>query len=262
MTKKPLILMTNDDGIESEGLKQVWKALQFDADLVIVAPSIEQSFISLATTRRSPLQIKKANWPETNHAWHLNGTPVDCVKLALHTILPRKPDLIISGLNRGDNLGSTVLYSGTVAAAIEGMLSGIPSIAFSCYDYKKSAYALAAPHLIKFVRYVLQNSLPQGTLLNVNFPSQALPIKGIKLAKQGKSYWIENPEERIHPSEGHIYYWLGSRFIELNESEESDVYLLSQGYITAVPLQLAELTNQLYLQSHRTIFEQQVNCNQ
>ena len=145
MTKRPYILVTNDDGVYAPGIKHLWKALAQFADVVVVAPSSEQSAVSLSITIRHPLRIEKIEWPWANHTpvWSINGTPADCVKLALSVILPHPPQLIVSGLNRGNNAGRNVLYSGTVAAVIEGVMHNIPGIAFSVTDYAKPDYEKA-----------------------------------------------------------------------------------------------------------------------
>jgi 5'-nucleotidase len=261
MTKRPLILITNDDGISAPGIKHLWQALKQHADLAIVAPAFEQSSVGLATTIRNPLHINQVSWADNAPAWSVSGTPADCIKLALSVILKNKPDLIVSGINRGTNAGRSVLYSGTVAGAIEAVFRGIPAIAFSCYDYTSPDYQAAGQCVPEIVRYVLQHSLPQGTLLNVNFPSQNLPLKGIQMARQGKGHWAENPDERAHPSEGNTYYWLGAKFLEFSEEEEGDVYLLSQGYATAVPVHVGELTDHKAYAERKHHFDQQLKFN-
>lgn len=240
--QKPLILVTNDDGIEAEGIKFLTESLANHGDVVVVAPSQEQSATSLSITLRNPLQFKKKPFGDFE-AYAVNGTPADSVKMALSVILNRKPSLIVSGINRGSNAGRNVLYSGTVSAVIEGALRGIPGIAFSCWDMQAPNYALAAKHVPGIVKYVFENPLDNGILLNVNFPShQAPPFKGIKMTRQGFQYWLENPQERSHPH-GERYYWLGSRLSEIEDHDESDTYWLNQGFATAVPVNVGELTH-------------------
>jgi 5'-nucleotidase len=256
---RPLILVTNDDGVYAPGIKHLWKSLSSYADLVVVAPAEEQSAVSLSITIRRPLHIEKIEWSILEaQVWSINGTPADCVKLALNVILPRQPDLIVSGINRGTNAGRNVLYSGTVAAIIEGVMHQIPGIAFSLGDFSDPDYEPLKPHIFPIVDYVLQNKLPTGTLLNVNFPKQAAGgLKGIRFACQGKEYWAENPECRHHPAEGKRYYWLGAR---LNQTEEedptSDIMLLREGYATIVPLLVGNLTHQKYLDEQQEHFNQ------
>ncbi len=252
MTQKPKILITNDDGIYAPGIKMLWQALADYADLTIIAPSGDQSGMGLAITLRSPLQVEAVDWERGTPAWKVNGTPADCVKLALGVILPHKPDLIVSGINRGSNSGRTVLYSGTVGGAIEGALRRVPGIAFSLEDANHPNFASIAHHIFPIVQHVIDNPLPVGTILNVNFPFDTSDIKGMKLARQGQSYWIDQPDQRIHP-EGSPYFWLAGRWSDHAEHEESDVALLQKGYITAVPIHIDELTD------HDVITAQQEN---
>ena len=256
MKQKPYILITNDDGIHALGIKHLWKSLQSAYDLVIIAPQYEQSSVSLSITIRHPLHIQSLAWSDDTPAWSISGTPADCIKLALNVLLKRRPDLVVSGINRGSNAGRSVLYSGTVGGAIEAVLQDIPGIAFSHSDYDLPDYASTEKYVPRIVEYVRQHPLPPGTLLNVNFPCSNLgSAKGIKLARQGKGHWAEKPDQRSHPSEGHPYYWLGACFKEFEEDPEGDVHLLNQGYITAVPVHVAELTDHSHLQAQRTLFE-------
>lgn len=246
MDKKPKILITNDDGIFSEGLKCLWRSLADHADLFIIAPAYDQSGVGVGITFRKPLQIDKVVWEKNTPAWKVNGTPADCVKLGLSVILKEKPDLIVSGINRGSNAGRTVLYSGTVGGAIEGALRNIPGIAFSFEDMEHPDYATAQSYIYPIIKHTLEHKLPQGTLLNVNFPHTSRELKGIKLARQGRSYWIDTPDERIHP-EGTPYFWLGGKWDDHEEHPESDVHLLKEGYITVVPIHIDELTDHEHL---------------
>jgi 5'-nucleotidase len=257
---KPFLLITNDDGIYAPGIKHLWSAVKDFADITIVAPAGEQSAVSLSSTIRHPLHIEKINWPENTSAWSVSGTPSDCVKLALKVLLPRYPDLIISGINRGTNGGRNVLYSGTVAAIIEGVLHDVPGIAFSNSDYHQPQFAWIEKLIPNFIDYALQHPFPKGTFLNVNFPYYTPEgIKGIRMTRQGKQLWIENPEQRAHPSEGNFYYWLGSKLAEFEELEDSDVAWLKKGYATAVPIHVSELTNHSYLNQNRELFETFIN---
>lgn len=257
---RPLILITNDDGIYAPGIKHLWNALKDHAQLVIIGPAGEQSSVGLSITLRHPLHINPVPWPENTPAWSVNGTPADCVKLALSVILPAKPDLVVAGINRGTNAGRSVLYSGTVGGTIEAALNDIPGIAFSCFDYDDPDFQAAEIPIPKIVNYVFTHSLPSGTLLNVNFPSQTHgKFKGIKMTHQGKSYWAENPDQRSHPSEGHNYYWLGAKYREYDENMDGDVHHLNNGYITVVPVHIAELTDHEHLKTNRTHFEQHLS---
>jgi 5'-nucleotidase len=261
MAKRPFILVTNDDGVYAPGIKHLWKALQDVADIVIVAPAGEQSAVSLSITIRHPLRIERVDWPFVDaEIWSVNGTPADCVKLALSVILPQAPQLIVSGINRGNNAGRNVLYSGTVAAVIEGVMHNIPGIAFSVADYFNPTYAEVESTIPIIIRYILENPLPVGTFLNVNFPKDLQKgLKGIRFTKQGKEYWAENPEQREHPAEACPYYWLGAKLATFQEDSDSDVVWLKEGYATAVPIQISDLTHHDYFEQQRQKFDIFVN---
>lgn len=254
--RKPRVLLTNDDGIQAKGLYHLWQAVHSYCDLVICAPSREQSGVGLAITVRDPLRIERVEWPDEAQAWSVTGTPADCVKLGLHKALDHPPDLILSGINRGSNAGRNALYSGTVAGVIEGAMRGIPGIAFSCLDYLNPDYAQAAPFISAIIHSVLESPLPPGTILNVNFPmtKHGTP-KGVKLTRQGREYWVEDPSERQHPAEGHSYYWLGIKKAQYEEHDDSDIVWLRQGYVACVPLQVCDLTNHELLTAHKGQFE-------
>jgi 5'-nucleotidase len=220
------------------------------ADTAIVAPDTEKSGSGMSITWAKPLIIREIPWEKQTPSWSVNGTPADCVKLAISTILPenfqgRMPDLVISGVNRGSNAGRTPLYSGTVGAVIEGIFKGIPGIAFSFSDVTIPPLEVTQKYIYPIIHHFLNHPLPAGTLLNVNFPLNcATQIKGVRLAKQGKGYWIEKPEKRLHP-EGDPYYWLAGKWpMPTDEDAESDVSLLHEGYITAVPIRIRELTDE------------------
>lgn len=250
------ILITNDDGINSPGIWHLWNAVKHLGSVTIVAPETEQSATALSITTRTPLVLKKTAW-EGADAWAVSGTPADCVKMAVSVILPKEPDLIISGINRGANSGRTVLYSGTCGGAIEGALRGIPGIAFSVSDYVNPNFSAATPHIPKVIEFTRKYPLPEATILNVNFPlSSPEGIKGFKLARQGREYILESPSRREHPTEGNAYFWMGIRFLECDEVEDSDVALLKKGYATAVPVHVGELTHVSHLDAHRELFEQ------
>jgi 5'-nucleotidase len=254
-SKKPFILISNDDGIDAPGIKFLWQALYKKYDVAIAAPHIEKSGSSMATTMLKPLHIYKVNWENNTPAWKITGTPTDTIKLALSVLLKRKPDLIVSGINKGSNAGGNVLFSGTVACAIESSFRNILAIAFSCYDLNNPAYDVAVKYVSHFVDYFLKNRPEDGTLINVTFPKKDLKIKGIKLASQGYGRWNETPSERLHP-EGHYYYWLGGKLEEIDEKrKDADTHLLEKGYITAVPIRVMELTDQDYLKNKKEDFE-------
>ncbi len=248
---KPHFLLTNDDGIFAPGMHHLWKALSTIAKVTIVAPAKEQSASGLSITLRTPIKLEKVDWPQGTSAWVAHGTPADCVKLALNVVLESPPDYIVSGINRGNNAGRNILYSGTIAAVIEGIMHGIPGVAFSCLDYENPDYELAEQYVPSIMEHLFEHSLSKSTLLNVNFPS--LPVfKGFKMASQGLGYWSEKPFKH---EENDAYYWLGSKLAEFEEHDESDVFWLKQGYATAVPIQMMEFTDHQYLMRHKTHFE-------
>lgn len=258
MENKPNILIVNDDGIHAPGIRHLWNALKDRANLTIIAPAHEQSGVGLSITFRQPLHIRRIDWPENTPAWHVTGTPADCIKMGLSVILKEKPDLVVSGINRGTNAGRNVLYSGTVGGTIEAVMKDIPAIAFSCWEFTETpSYDLAEQYIPGIVDHVLEHSLPKGTLLNVNFPNEMhKQMKGIRFARQGQGFWGEDPSERRHPAEGSSYYWMGAQMKEFDEHEDSDIALLRQGYTTVVPVHVGELTDLKHFHEHKEIFEE------
>lgn len=253
MTKKPRILIVNDDGIHAPGLKHLWNAVEEIGDVSIIAPASEKSGVGLSITIYSPLHVESVTWGKQTPAWKVSGTPADCIRLALSVILEHKPDLIVSGINKGSNAGRTALFSGTVGGAIEGVMRNIPGVAFSCENFENPDYAATEKYVTQIVHHVLEHPLTKGTVLNVNFPDKPT-FKGIKMARQGRGYWIEEPDARKHP-DGYTYYWLGGQWGHHEEDLESDVRLLSEGYITAVPLHVEELTDHSFLSTRKDAFE-------
>lgn len=252
---RPKILIVNDDGIHAPGIWHLWNSLKDVADTTIIAPANEQSAVGVSITLRAPLRINKVDWMGHSKAWSITGTPADCVKMGLRVVLDERPDLIVSGINKGSNAGRNVVYSGTIGGVIEGILQDIPGIAFSCLDYFDTDYQSVERFIPKIVNYVLQHPMPKGTFLNVNFPQKEKGVKGIKLTRQGKEMWAEDPLERCHPAEGHSYYWLGAKLLKFVESEESDIHWLNQGFIAAVPVHIEELTDHSHLNKTKEHFE-------
>jgi 5'-nucleotidase len=261
MSERPLILVTNDDGVHAPGIKHLVKALTPSYDVIVVAPASEQSAVSLSISIRHPLRIDKIDWHLPQAAvWSVNGTPADCVKLALNIILQRKPHLIVSGINRGGNAGRNILYSGTVGGVIEGIMQGVSGIAFSASDFVNPIYGVMEGFIPSVIEYALTHPLPSGTFLNVNFPEHFEEgIKGFRFAKQGKGFWSENPEMRTHPTEGNSYYWLGVKLKEFQEEADSDITLLKQGFATAVPIQICDLTHYSHFEQHQELFDSFTN---
>lgn len=254
---KPRFLIINDDGIHAPGIRHLYQAVKDYADCFIVAPLAEKSGSGLSMTLTKPLKITPTYWDAHLKVWHVNGTPADCVKLALNSLLQVPPDLIISGINRGSNAGRNVLYSGTIGGVIEGVYrNNLPGIAFSCSDFKDPNYAHFEKYVYPIIQHFLKHPISPGSLMNVNFPSLSLgKIQGIRIAKQGKGFWTDSPDKRIHP-EGDPYFWLGGTWRSYEEDLESDVYLLEQGYITCAPIQINELTDHLLFSKHKPLFEE------
>lgn len=264
MTTRPYILITNDDGVNAQGIKHLWRALSQIADVAVVAPTHEQSAVGLSITIRRPLQIQEHQWSmvgtEKANVWSVDGTPADCIKLALSVILPREPDLIVSGINRGSNAGRNVLYSGTIAGVIEGLMHEIPGIAFSVEDFFNPSYEEPENMINSIVDYVFEHPLPSGTFLNVNFPkTMGEDFKGFRFAKQGREFYIESPEQRLHPHEGSSYYWLGAKKALYEEDPDSDIVCLREGYAAVVPIHVADITHHNHFEQHRAVFEGFVN---
>ena len=232
----PLILITNDDGIYSPGLRYLIGLMNNIGKVVVVAPDGPQSAQSHAITINKPITCEKIKIDEGKQIEFIcSGTPVDCVKLALAEILDRKPDICISGINHGSNASINVIYSGTVSAAIEASVHDIPSVGFSILDYSTTTeFKHTKTHIINIVRNLLNSNL--NVCLNVNIPKYSEnKIKGIKIAKQAKGKWIEDFDERVSPM-GKRYFWLTGEFIKEDESNEADQNLLDDNYISVVPV--------------------------
>ncbi|HKK63347.1 MAG TPA: 5'/3'-nucleotidase SurE [Bacteroidales bacterium] len=234
--RKPLILVTNDDGYKAKGLKKLIEIANEFGEVVVIAANESQSARSHAITIKDPIKYKVANNGLANYI--IKGTPVDGVKLAICSLLDRKPDLILSGINHGTNSSSSVVYSGTMAAALEGAIHGVPSIGFSLLDYHPDADFEPATNYIKqLISNVLASGLPQGTCLNVNIPiEKAEAIKGIRICRQSNGYWIEKFDTREDPR-GSKYSWLTGKFVDREpESEDTDEWALRNNYISVVPV--------------------------
>ena len=239
MSKKPLILITNDDGIVAPGILALIEVMSQIGDVVVVAPDSPQSAMGHAITINSTLQINKISKQDDSIIrYSCSGTPVDCVKIAVSEILDRKPDLCVSGINHGSNSSINVIYSGTMSAAVEAGIEGIPAIGFSLCDYSWDAdFSQVKSFVKKIALQVLENNLPEGVLLNVNFPKLAeKEIKGIKICRQAKAIWQEKFDKRISPM-GKEYYWLTGQFINKDKGEDTDEWALANGYISIVPVQ-------------------------
>lgn len=237
MAKKPLILVTNDDGIHAPGISAIVAVALRYGDVVVVAPDKPQSGMGHAITINSTIRVEKTEAHKGAESWSCSGTPVDCVKMAINKLLPRKPDLCLSGINHGANHSINIIYSGTMSAAIEGAIEGVPSIGFSLLDYSINAdFSGASIIADKVIAWVLQHGLNEGVCLNVNIPKlHADELKGIRVCRQSRGTWIEELDERTDPS-GRKYYWLTGRFENFEpEATDTDVWALANGYVSVVP---------------------------
>jgi len=261
---KPRILIVNDDGIKAEGIKHLWESVVDWAEVAIVAPAEEQSGAGTSLTLHTPVRTSVVDSFKDTIAWHVNGTPATCVKMALSYLLPWTPDIILSGINSGSNIARNVLYSGTMGAVIEGAMRNIQGIAFSCekHNTNKPNYTLARKHIPSIVKYVLENPMPQGTVLNVNVPDDIEEIKGIKMTRQGMEYWIENVSEREHPVDNKSYFWLGATIETFDESAENDSQVIRKGYITASPIHVNDLTDNEVFNNRKEAFESALNAQE
>lgn len=238
-TVRPLILVTNDDGITAPGINALVEVMKTLGDVVIVAPDKPQSGMGHAITINSTLRIQKLNIHGVLDEYSCTGTPVDCVKIAVNKILPRKPDLCVSGINHGSNMSINVIYSGTMSAAVEGAIESIPSIGFSLCDDSIDADFNASKKVVEVIaRKVLLNGLPQDVCLNVNIPkSKHSELKGIRICRQARANWIEELDERKDPG-GKTYFWLTGKFENYDAGkEDTDVWALENNYVSVVPVQ-------------------------
>jgi len=241
--KQPVILITNDDGINAPGISNLIEAVRGLGKIVVVAPDKPQSGMGHAITIGNPLRLHPVHIFNDVEAWQCSGTPVDCVKLAVDKVLHRKPDLCLSGINHGANHSINVIYSGTMSAAVEAAIESIPSVGFSLLDHSLEADFTASK---KYARIIVENMLKKPfdkhLILNVNFPNipDAL-IKGIKICKQAYAKYEEDFIERNDPT-GKKYYWLTGKFMNFDKGKDTDVWALENNYVSVVPVQF-DLTN-------------------
>jgi 5'-nucleotidase len=237
---KPLILVTNDDGIHAPGLKVLTELAQKLGEVIVVAPDEGRSGMSHAITIKYPLRLNKVREEDGIVMYSCSGYPADCVKLAVNQILGRKPDLLVSGINHGSNSSISVVYSGTMAAAIEGGLHGIPSIGMSITDFSSRPDFAACIHFgEKIIRNTLLEGLPQGVCLNVNFPKSPVDkIMGIKICRQARGLWIEEFDKRKDPHRRE-YFWLTGYFDNYEpDDEDTDEWALKNNYVSVVPVRV------------------------
>tara|TARA_B100001741_G_scaffold64063_1_gene50584 strand:+ start:27797 stop:28567 length:771 start_codon:yes stop_codon:yes gene_type:complete len=238
--QRPLILIVNDDGINAPGIRKLISIMNDFGEVVVVAPDGPQSGKSHAITIEDTIRCDKVKIDDgPQEEYSCSGTPVDCVKIALNKLLTRKPNLCVSGINHGSNSSINVIYSGTMSAAVEGSLEGIPSIGFSLLDYSHNAdFSEGEEYVRKIIESVLEKGLPERVCLNVNIPKtvEGREIKGIKVCRQAKANWEEEFDERQDPK-GRRYYWLTGKFVNYDKGDDTDERALENQYISVVPVQ-------------------------
>jgi 5'-nucleotidase len=238
MSEKPLILVTNDDGVTAPGINALTEVACDFGKVVVVAPDKPQSGMGHAITINSTLRVFKLHEENCAMRYSTSGTPVDCVKLAVNEVLERKPDLILSGINHGSNASINVIYSGTMSAAIEGSMEGIPSIGFSLMNHSIDAnFKASKVYARKVIEKVLKFGLEPGVCLNVNIPNLPVAeIKGMKVCNQANANWVEEFDARTDPS-GEKYFWMTGKFVHHDKREDTDIKALKAGYVSVVPVQ-------------------------
>lgn len=236
---KPLILVSNDDGITSKGIRTLVEVMKEIGEVVVVAPDSPQSGMGHAITIGDTLRLAEDDIFNDVKAYKCSGTPADCVKMAKHYVLKdREPDLVVSGINHGSNTSISVLYSGTMSAAIEAALEGLPAIGFSLCDYSAEAdFSHIKEYIKKITLSVLDKGIGKGIALNVNFPPKRNePIKGVKVCRQANAKWQEEFDER-HDPYGRRYFWMAGNFVNHDKGEDNDEWAIGNNYISIVPCQ-------------------------
>lgn len=234
MATKPLILISNDDGITAPGIRTLVKVMKELGEVVVVAPNSPQSGMGHAITVGDTLRLEEVHIFDDVKAYECSGTPADCVKMAKHYVLKdRQPDLIVSGINHGSNTSISVLYSGTMSAALEGAIEGMPAIGFSLCDYSWEADFSHTEKWIKIiVEQALSKGISKGVALNVNIPTkQNEEIKGIKVCRQARAKWEENFDERFDPF-GRKYFWMAGNFVNFDKGEDNDEWAIANNYVS------------------------------
>lgn len=241
--EKPVILITNDDGITAPGIRNLVESVRDIGKIVVVAPDKAQSGMGHAITIGQPLRLHKVHMFDGVESWSCTGTPVDCVKLAVDKVLHRKPDLCLSGINHGANHSINVIYSGTMSAAVEAAIESIPSAGFSLLDYSIEADFTGARKYARIIVEKMLSTKPEKhTVLNVNIPSiPADLLKGIKICRQAYAKYVEDFIERKDPHGKH-YYWLTGEFVNFDKGKDTDVWALANNFVSVVPVQF-DLTN-------------------
>ncbi|HXX58796.1 MAG TPA: 5'/3'-nucleotidase SurE [Thermodesulfovibrionales bacterium] len=238
-----VILVTNDDGVHSPGLIALYKAMKEVGNAYIVAPDRERSAVGHSLTLHRPLKVEEVR----EHVYSVNGTPTDAVVLGVNKILPRKPDIVVSGINRGGNLGDDITYSGTVSAAIEGTILNVPSLAVSVHGERNCHFDTAAIYALRVVRHIIENPLPYDTFLNVNVPNMGKgDVRGIRITRQGKRIY-DNSIQDVFSPRGERHYWIGGGIPYWEHGDDTDISAVEKGYVSVTPVHL-DLTNYSALQ--------------
>lgn len=233
---RPLILVCNDDSVNAPGLLRLVDCLPQDADVIVVAPLYPQSAMSSAMTVMKPLRISARPSYGNARVYAVDGTPVDCVKLAMDAIVPRRPDLVLAGINHGSNSGINVIYSGTMGAVMEGCVSGICSCGFSLMHHSlKADFGPGMPFVRDIVAKLLEDGLPEGVCLNVNIPAKVDPV-GVRVCRAARGYWTNQYDKYLDPA-GNPFFMLTGRFVNSEpDAKDTDEHWLSQRYISVVPV--------------------------
>jgi len=237
LRRKPLLLISNDDGIGSRGINALAQSLKEIGEIVVVAPDRQQSAVGHAITVNTPLRASKFYRDGVFFGYAVTGTPADAVKLAVRSLLKRRPSILVSGINHGSNTAVSILYSGTVSAATEGTILGIPSVAISLATFKKPDFSFAARFAGRIVRLVLEHGLPNGVLLNVNVPPvPEEKIRGVKVTRQGEAVWDDTFDVRRGPNNKE-YFWLTGNLIQADTSNDADEVAVRHRYVSITPIQ-------------------------
>jgi len=246
------VLLTNDDGISSRGLHVLVHAFAGVAETFVVAPEHERSATGHAITLHKPLRAVPARIPSSAvKAWSTNGTPADCVALGLLELLPARPDVVVSGINVGPNIGRDLTYSGTVSGAMEAVIFGVPGIAVSIGEFRNPFFDVAATFSVRLAQTILEHSLPEDTLLNVNLPNlPAAEIAGVEITRQSARRYIGRVDKRTDPR-GRPYYWLTGEPAARSEEEGTDTWALAHGRISVTPISL-DMTNTRVVEALKT----------
>ena len=238
MNNKPLILITNDDSVKAPGIRALISCIRPFGKVVVVAPDRPQSGTAHAVTIAHPLRLELLAKEEDYEEYSCNGTPADCVKMAFKIVMKRRPDFLFSGINHGTNASINIIYSGTMAAVLEGALAGVPSAGFSLNNYSLNAdFGPSAPYVTSIVKNVIDGGLPTGVCLNVNLPDvPADQIRGIRLCRQAEGTWQEDFDEREDPN-GRKYYWMKGVYVRIGNGEDTDQWAVENNYVAVVPVQ-------------------------